>query len=924
MPVRAKIAKSSPTGVAPAGSVSGIKYRPPAGPVVPAFGPAPSPLFILGERPGENEYKEGRPFIGESGQVLAQWFERAELSLDNFRMWNTVNDFKHGNPEPLAWELDRDRRQVYQEIVSCQPDVIAAVGAHAVRWLLGPGYDLDTVHGIPIQWPADPAITVVPVYHPANSFYKIELAAMGQADIATVARVLRGVQRPIHDSHDRPVYRDIPVADEGPLIDPAQEVVGPVSIDTEGSVRRPWCLSFTGQPGWAGVVRRDAPSLVEFRGELDHFISQGGKVILHNSMWDLMVLRGLGVHLPPGSFIDTMVMAYLLCLEPQGLKALAYRHAGMGMSSYEELVHDANETHALIYILQAHEIRDRLPGTEPYLTMQRVDGQFVPKIKKPWSLARYLDRLVKDLNQDKPVDVRARWHKMGDKTRKDTGVDIRDAVVSALGPMPEATLDDVPLDRAIHYAARDADATLRIYPVLQSMIDQNDQNQILGIDLGAIPMFERMQANGFKADVPHFRQLGARMVGEMERLRADVKRITGAEINPNSPVQVAELLFDQLGLPAGKKTKGGANSTNDKVLEAMRFVHPVMPFILDYRECSKIKSSFCDPLAYLTGRDGRIRGTIKVTRVASGRPSMTDPNLLAQPVRSELGKELRRGFVAEDGCVLGDWDLSQIEMCEMGHQSEDPVLCALLNDPDKDAHSETAALMFGIPLHRGSKRERYAEVDEIRHRYPAKRVGFGVITGITGIGLKDQMAIANATKNGLAMGQGGDPWTESDCDLLIIEWFKIYKRVKTYMTGCRQEARQYGYVRDRWGRIRYLPGIYSSRSWIREEAERQSHSHKISSSAQGVMKLAMRAIWDFVLDQWRKPGTTHTVGDTVYPGRHVEPIIQIYDSLVFEIEDDPELREYWNMVMVNCLTQTTTMRVPIKCKGGWSYRWGGD
>ncbi len=186
------------------------------------------------------------------------------------------------------------------------------------------------------------------------------------------------------------------------------------------------------------------------------------------------------------------------------------------------------------------------------------------------------------------------------------------------------------------------------------------------------------------------------------------------------------------------------------------------------------------------------------------------------------------------------------------------------------------------------------------------------------------MAIANATKNGLPIGQGGDPWTEADCDGLILEWFKIYKGVKRYMLACRAEARQFGYVKDRWGRMRYLPGIYSSRSWVREEAERQSHSHKISSSAQGVMKQAQRAIWDYVLDEWRQPGMTHKVGDTVYPGRHVEPIIQIYDSLVFEVQDDPEFKQYWDMVMRLCLTQTTTMRVPIKCKGSYGYRWGGD
>ena len=151
MPVRPTSNDNSDRGPAPVGSISGIKHRPAPGPRVPAFGPVPSPLLVLGERPGEDEYKQGRPFIGASGRVLADWFERAELALDNFRLTNVVNDYRAGNPEPAAWEIERDWRRVVDEIMECQPVVIAAVGAHAVRWCLGDGHDLDTVHGVPIK-----------------------------------------------------------------------------------------------------------------------------------------------------------------------------------------------------------------------------------------------------------------------------------------------------------------------------------------------------------------------------------------------------------------------------------------------------------------------------------------------------------------------------------------------------------------------------------------------------------------------------------------------------------------------------------------------------------------------------------------------------------------------------------------------------
>jgi DNA polymerase-1 len=159
-------------------------------------------------------------------------------------------------------------------------------------------------------------------------------------------------------------------------------------------------------------------------------------------------------------------------------------------------------------------------------------------------------------------------------------------------------------------------------------------------------------------------------------------------------------------------------------------------------------------------------------------------------------------------------------MREMAHQSEDQFMCEVLNDPKRDIHSETASLMFGVPV---------GNVDKQRHRYPAKRVGFGVITGITGAGLLDQMKLAGAVD-----------WTEDRCDEIIEEWFRIYPGVRTYMEACRTEARRYGFVRDRWGRRRYLPAIHSPIRHVREEAERQSHSFKISASAQGIMKLGMK------------------------------------------------------------------------------------
>jgi uracil-DNA glycosylase len=183
-------------GPAPAGSISGIKVlRPSLDSIVPAYGPVPSHLYVLGERAGEKEYRHGRPFVGPSGEILRQWFDCAELDLDNFRRWNMCIDYKPRNPKPRVWEIDRDRKDVVADIACCQPDVIAAVGAFAMRWCLGRGFNLNTVHGdpVPVQIGDHKAVCVA-VYHPANFlFHHFELAEKGKADVLTVARVLRGL-----------------------------------------------------------------------------------------------------------------------------------------------------------------------------------------------------------------------------------------------------------------------------------------------------------------------------------------------------------------------------------------------------------------------------------------------------------------------------------------------------------------------------------------------------------------------------------------------------------------------------------------------------------------------------------------------------------------------------------------------------------
>jgi uracil-DNA glycosylase family 4 len=181
-------------GPAPAGSISGIKVpRPSPGPIVPAFGPVPSHLYVLGERAGKKEHDQGIPFVGRAGQTLREWFDGAKLDLDNFRRWNVCIDYKPRNPKPLDWEIDRDRPAVVADIVRCQPNVIVAVGIHAIKWCLRREFDLGTEHGREVEVQiGDHKAVCVPVYHP-STYGRIERAERGKADVLTVARVLRGL-----------------------------------------------------------------------------------------------------------------------------------------------------------------------------------------------------------------------------------------------------------------------------------------------------------------------------------------------------------------------------------------------------------------------------------------------------------------------------------------------------------------------------------------------------------------------------------------------------------------------------------------------------------------------------------------------------------------------------------------------------------
>jgi DNA polymerase I len=499
-------------------------------------------------------------------------------------------------------------------------------------------------------------------------------------------------------------------------------------------------------------------------------------------------------------------------------------------------------------------------------------------------IERRIKKIWDDIEKGKKVDIGARWEQVCADLPQETA-----AVEANCGPVPEATLDDIPYAAAVTYACRDADATLRVFPILSEAIDAMGLRGCYDMDIAVIPMVEAMQNIGIAIDKPHFHRLEEKLTILMaEEVESICHLVPGLDFsfNPNSGDQVADLLFHQLGMTSTKLTKSKSReSTNDKVLEAMRRDSPVLPHILNYRELAKARDSFCVVMPRLAGPDGRVRCNLRVTRVSSGRLSATKPNLLAIPVRSDVGKDVRKGFVCAPGYILGSWDLDQAEMRYMADESNDVRLCTIFREGKVDVHTQTAAWMFGKSTSDVTKIERYA----------AKRIGFGVITGITETGLYDQMALAGATG-----------WTVGKCADAIVGYFDVYEGVKIYMEHCRAEARRYGYVRDRWGRIRYLPGVHSRIDQIRAEAERQSHSHKIQAGAQGLMKRAQAEMWPWM----------QSMGD------RLRPLLQIHDSLLCEVKADFDTMEEVDALIPHYMMNTTKLSVPMGAKGGYGETWG--
>jgi uracil-DNA glycosylase family 4 len=429
---------------------------------VRGYAPLPESRFaIVGEGPGWDEAIYGYPMIGATGQEVDRHLQRVGLHRRDALVTNvtvTVPTKKGvlGEPNP---DLER-------ELAGAGPCVLA-LGRHAIRPFLG-DVAVEAVHGIPVQ---DGDRVVLPGYHPAAGMHQVELAAHVQQDFDAFAALLRGELsvRPavLADQYPNPEYHELTDADLIPtryLWD--SDYLG---VDTEGSEARPWGLSLSHTPGTAAVIRAVAEGqLRAFRETLVWMARYRPdfRVLLHNSLHDLPILRRLGIDLIDLGipFLDTMVLAYQLSTEPQGLKALCIRHAGMAQDSYADLVGPATWAKAVGYLAQVAYDPEPPPARHDYIDFVFEGGDYVAKRHQPTRIDKRAMKILVDVASEKRnkegelVDPFKRWYQIEPADRL--------AAEQKFGVLEEATLDDISPDRAVYYSARDADATRRIGPAL--------------------------------------------------------------------------------------------------------------------------------------------------------------------------------------------------------------------------------------------------------------------------------------------------------------------------------------------------------------------------------------------------------------------------------------------------------------------------
>ena len=402
------------------------------------------------------------------------------------------------------------------------------------------------------------------------------------------------------------------------------------------------------------------------------------------------------------------------------------------------------------------------------------------------------------------------------------------------------------------------------YASYQSLLDKLTEKQMDGlflrVEMPLVFTLAAMEKTGVKVDAPALKVYGEELGKQIVKIEQEIYEMTGEEFNINSPKQLAVVLFEHLGLPNGKKTKTGY-STSAEILEKLAPDFPVVSKILEYRQLTKLKSTYADGLANYILDDGRIHGKFNQTITATGRISSTEPNLQNIPVRMELGRLIRKVFVPEEGYVFVDADYSQIELRVLAHCSGDEQLIAAYKEA-KDIHRITASQVFHIP---------FDEVTDLQRRN-AKAVNFGIVYGISSFGLSQDLSI-----------------TKKEAAQYIENYFNTYPGIKAFLDQAVASGKEQGYVTTLFGRRRPIPELSSGNFMQRSFGERVAMNSPIQGTAADIMKMAMIGVHKRLQEGNMKSRLVLQVHDELLIEAHESEIEKVKEILAYEMEHATEL-----------------------------------
>ena len=405
----------------------------------------------------------------------------------------------------------------------------------------------------------------------------------------------------------------------------------------------------------------------------------------------------------------------------------------------------------------------------------------------------------------------------------------------------EILFSEVPLEEALQYAGEDADYCLRLAGLLAEELEEHRLLELMRrIEIPLIPVLAAMERRGIALDLEFFEELAGRVDRELGQVEEEIRKIAGEEVNLRSVPQLRELLFGELGLPVLKRTKTGPSTDESVLSELAARGHEVPRLILEYRELDKLRSTYIEPLPGLVHPEtSRVHTSFNQTVAATGRLSSSEPNLQNIPVRSALGREIRKGFVAEEGWTFVGADYSQVELRILAHLSEDPAFVEAFR-AGRDVHRETAARIFGVDPDdvSGGMRDR------------AKTINYATIYGQGPGALASQLGVSR-----------------EEAEEFIEGYFERFSEVRSYIDRMREKAREDGYVETLTGRRRYIPEIRSRNPGVRGFGERTAANTPIQGTAADLIKLAM-----IELEERLDPGRARM-------------LLQVHDELLFEVRE---------------------------------------